>query len=149
MMKLKPIRNEKEYEAALRAVSPLFDKEPEPGSPEADQFGRLVLLIENYESEHYPIMPPDPVEAIRFRMEQAGLTIKEYFPIEVAEMMLAGGMPIAKAWREYLGLSQADVATRLGITQGAYSRIEKKTLKPDMQEKLARAFEIDPEQLDF
>ena len=80
-MKLKPIRSEKDYEAALQAISPYFDNEPELGTSEADYFEILAMLIEKYESEHYPIFPPDPVEAIRFRMEQAGLTIKDLEPI--------------------------------------------------------------------
>ncbi len=54
---------------------------PPPGSEEADQFEVLLLLIEHYEASHYPIAPPDPIEAIRFRMEQAGLTPKDLEPM--------------------------------------------------------------------
>ena len=79
-MQLKPIRTEDDYAAALQAVSPYFDHEPQPGSDEADQFEVLLLLIEHYEASHYPIAPPDPVEAIRFRMEQGGLTVKDLVP---------------------------------------------------------------------
>ena len=80
-MQLKPIRTEADYAAALQAVAPYFDHEPQPGSDEADQFEVLLLLIEHYEASHYPIAPPDPVEAIRFRMEQAGLTPKDLEPM--------------------------------------------------------------------
>ncbi len=80
-MQLKPIRTEADYAAALRAVAPYFDNEPQAGSDEADQFEVLLLLIEHYETSHYPIAPPDPVEAIRFRMEQAGLTPKDLEPM--------------------------------------------------------------------
>jgi len=80
-MELKPIRSAHDYEEALRAVSPYFDNEPAPGTPEADHFEILVLLIERYEEKHYPIAPPDPVEAIKFRMEQAGLTVKDLEPM--------------------------------------------------------------------
>ena len=80
-MQLKPIRSETDYAAALQAVAPYFDHEPQPGSDEADQFEVLLLLIEHYEASHYPIAPPDPVEAIRFRMEQAGLTPKDLEPM--------------------------------------------------------------------
>ena len=80
-MQLKPIRSEADYAAALQAVAPYFDHEPQPGSDEADQFEVLLLLIEHYEASHYPIAPPDPVEAIRFRMEQAGLTPKDLEPM--------------------------------------------------------------------
>lgn len=80
-MDVKPIRTEAEYEAALHAVSAYFDNEPVPGSAEADHFEILVMLIEAYEAKHYPIAPPDPVEAIKFRMEQAGLTPKDLEPM--------------------------------------------------------------------
>lgn len=80
-MQLKPIRSEADYAAALQAVAPYFDHEPQAGSDEADQFEVLLLLIEHYEASHYPIAPPDPVEAIRFRMEQAGLTPKDLEPM--------------------------------------------------------------------
>lgn len=80
-MELKPIRTEAEYDAALRAVSPYFDNEPESGTAEGDRFEILVMLIEAYEAKHYRITPPDPVEAIKFRMEQAGLTPKDLEPM--------------------------------------------------------------------
>ncbi|OQP35900.1 helix-turn-helix domain-containing protein [Pantoea latae] len=78
--KIKPIHNEADYEAALAAVSPLFDSEPEPGSEAGDFLEVMILLIEKYEQEHYPIEAPDPVEAIKFRMEQMGLTAKDLVP---------------------------------------------------------------------
>lgn len=76
-MELKPIRTQAEYDEALRAVSAYFDNEPAAGTPEADHFEILVMLIEAYEAKHYPIAPSDPVEAIKFRMEQAALTAKD------------------------------------------------------------------------
>lgn len=78
--KIKPIHNEADYEAALAAVSPLFDNEPEPGSEAGNFLEVMILLIEKYEQEHYPIEAPDPVEAIKFRMEQMGLTAKDLVP---------------------------------------------------------------------
>lgn len=78
--KIKPIHNETDYEAALAAVSPLFDNEPEPGSAAGDFLEVMILLIEKYEQEHYPITTPDPVEAIKFRMEQMGLTARDLVP---------------------------------------------------------------------
>ena len=79
-MELKPIWNEKNYEATLQEISPWFNHEPNAGTPEADRFEIPLMLIEKYESEHYPVLPPDPIEAIRFRMEQAGLTEKDMEP---------------------------------------------------------------------
>lgn len=74
---IKPIKTEQDYEAALSAVSPLFDNEPDVNTPEGDYFEIMCVLIEEYEKKHYPIDPPDPVEAIKFRMEQQGLTVKD------------------------------------------------------------------------
>lgn len=54
-MTIRQLRNDDEYRAALREVSPLFDNEPEPGSEEAKAFEAMVLLIEAYEAEHYPV----------------------------------------------------------------------------------------------
>ena len=80
-MELKPIRTEEQYDAALREASAYFDHEPVPGTEEGDRFEMLLMLIEKYEAERYPIGPADPVEAIKFRMEQAGLTPKDLEPM--------------------------------------------------------------------
>ena len=80
MMNVKPIRTEQDYEAALRAVEPFFDNEPAPDTPEGDFFEVMCLLIAEYEKKHYPIEPPTPIEAIKFRMEQQGLTVKDLEP---------------------------------------------------------------------
>jgi HTH-type transcriptional regulator / antitoxin HigA len=80
-MEIRPIRIEADYEAALREVSPYFDKEPTPGTPEGDRFEILLTLINAYEEKHHAIAPPDPIEAIKFRMEQAGLTPKDLEPM--------------------------------------------------------------------
>ena len=74
-MKIKILKTEDEYEAALARIESLMDAEP--GSPQEEELELLVLLVENYEAEHYPIDLPDPVEAIKFRMDQEGLTPKD------------------------------------------------------------------------
>lgn len=79
-MQIKPIKTEQDYQAALQAVSPMFDNEPELNTPEGDFFEVICLLIEEYEKRHYPIEAPDPIEAIKFRMEQQGLTVKDLEP---------------------------------------------------------------------
>lgn len=79
-MNIRPIRNEEDYRAALKAVSPLFDHEPEPNTPEGDFFEVMIVLIEAYEKKHFPVDLPDPIEAIKFRMEQSGLTAKDLMP---------------------------------------------------------------------
>ena len=71
------IHNEQDYRAALRAISPMFDNQPESNTPEGDFFDAMVLLVETYEAEHYPIEPPDPIEARKFRMNQIGFTTKD------------------------------------------------------------------------
>ena len=80
-MDIRPIRNKKDYEASLKTVSPWFDQEPEAGSEDADRFEILITLIQAYEAKHHPITPPDPIEAIKFRMEQSGLAIKDLEPM--------------------------------------------------------------------
>ncbi len=79
-MNIHPIRNDDDYEAALRELSAYFDNEPEPGSPAGDRFEILATLVEAYQTTHFPIERPDPIEAIRFRMEQGGLTVKDLVP---------------------------------------------------------------------
>jgi HTH-type transcriptional regulator/antitoxin HigA len=70
-MEIKPIRTEADYEAALKEVERLWGAEP--GTPEGDRFEILFTLVEAYEEQHYPILPPDPVEAIKYFMETRGL----------------------------------------------------------------------------
>ncbi|HMT38522.1 MAG TPA: transcriptional regulator [Thermomonas sp.] len=79
-MNIHPIRTKADYKRALREVSAYFDDEPEPGSEDGDRFEILATLVEAYESKHFPIEAPDPIEAIRFRMEQGGLTVKDLVP---------------------------------------------------------------------
>jgi antitoxin component HigA of HigAB toxin-antitoxin module len=73
-MDIRPLRTEADYDAALAAIEALFDDEPGPGSPEADAFDLLALVIADYERRHWPIDPPDPVDAIRYRMETGGFS---------------------------------------------------------------------------
>ncbi|NMY13690.1 transcriptional regulator [Pseudomonas veronii] len=64
----------------MKAVSPLFDNEPEPGTPEGDYLEVMITLIEAYEAKHFPVDLPNPVDAIRFRMEQSGLSATDLVP---------------------------------------------------------------------
>ena len=79
-MNIHPIRTKADYKRALRELSAYFDNEPEPGSEDGDRFEILATLVEAYEAKHFPIEAPDPIEAIRFRMEQGGLTVKDLVP---------------------------------------------------------------------
>jgi HTH-type transcriptional regulator/antitoxin HigA len=69
-MDIKLIKTEKDYQKALKRLDEIFDAPAK--SPEYAEAEILELLIENYENEHYPIEAPDPIEAIKFRMEQMG-----------------------------------------------------------------------------
>ena len=70
-MKLRPIKNVKDYEIALKRLDKIFDAKS--GTKEGDELEVLALIIEDYEDKNYPIDPPDPIEAIKFRMEQMGM----------------------------------------------------------------------------
>jgi len=80
MSHIKVIKTDLEHEQALERLMSLMDLDLVPGSPEADELDVLALLIERFEQEHYPIDLPDPVEAIKFRMDQQGLTQKDLVP---------------------------------------------------------------------
>jgi HTH-type transcriptional regulator / antitoxin HigA len=69
-MNIELIKTKKDYNLALERLEQIFDAKK--GSEEGDELMILSLLIENYENEHFPIEMPDPVEAIKFRMEQLG-----------------------------------------------------------------------------
>ncbi|HYM32935.1 MAG TPA: helix-turn-helix domain-containing protein [Candidatus Cybelea sp.] len=73
MTDVRPIRTEAEYDAALTEVAAFFENQPKPGTPEADAFDLLAMVIESYERERWPIDAPDPVSAIEYRMEVSGL----------------------------------------------------------------------------
>jgi HTH-type transcriptional regulator/antitoxin HigA len=70
-MTIKPIKTKKDYKAALAKIEELF--EAEPNTPDGDLLEVLGTLVEAYEQKHFKIAPPDPVEAIKFRIEQLGL----------------------------------------------------------------------------
>ena len=79
-MEIKPIRTESDYLAALRTVSALIDLDPAADTPEGELLDVLGTLVQAYEAKHYPIDPPDPIEAIKFRMDQSGMTVKDLVP---------------------------------------------------------------------
>lgn len=77
-VELKPIRTKAEYKAALREIEALFDA-PD-NTPEADRLEVLVMLVEKYEAQHYPIPAPDPIDFLNYAMETRGLTRKDLEP---------------------------------------------------------------------
>lgn len=76
-MEIKAIRTEADYLIALQEVSALIDLDPAADSPEGDRLDVLGTLVQTYEVKHYPIDPPDPIEAIKFRMDQSGMTVND------------------------------------------------------------------------
>jgi HTH-type transcriptional regulator / antitoxin HigA len=114
---LKPIRTETDYEAALGQVERLWGALS--GTPDGDRLDILATLIDAYETEHYPMDPPDPIEAIKFRMEQQGLTRKDLEPIigtrtrvaEVLNRKRGLSIDMIRRLHERLGIS-ADVLIR-------------------------------------
>jgi HTH-type transcriptional regulator/antitoxin HigA len=74
------IHTDTEHREALAALDRLLVLDPEPGTPDADELELLALTIESYEKERLSIAPPDPVDAIRFRMDQAGLSRRDLVP---------------------------------------------------------------------
>src|SRR5690554_6536212 len=89
-MKIRPIRNEADYQKALARLEVIFDAQR--GTEEADELEILAMVIDNYENENFPIDMPDPIAAINFRMEQMGLQQKDLvkmigFKSRVSEIM--------------------------------------------------------------
>ena len=78
-MNIHPVRNRKNLKKALARIDRIIDAEP--GTPEYDELDIISTLVEAYESKHFPIAPPDPVEAIKFRMEQKGLKQVDLAPL--------------------------------------------------------------------
>jgi HTH-type transcriptional regulator/antitoxin HigA len=76
---IRPIRTETDYRKALAEIETLWGAKR--GTPKGDRLDVLAILIDAYEAEHYPMDPPDPVEAIKFRMESQGLTRKDLEPL--------------------------------------------------------------------
>jgi HTH-type transcriptional regulator/antitoxin HigA len=72
------IKNKKDYDMTLSRIEQLMDAKP--GTAELDELELLTALVEMYEERHFPIGPPDPIDAIKFRMEQLGLGQKDMVP---------------------------------------------------------------------
>jgi HTH-type transcriptional regulator / antitoxin HigA len=71
---IRPLHSEADYDAALNEIERYFENEPKVGTPEADRFDLLALIIEDYERKRWPIEPPEPIDAIRYGMETGGHT---------------------------------------------------------------------------
>jgi HTH-type transcriptional regulator/antitoxin HigA len=74
---LKPIKTEDQYDEALARVYELLQKDVEENSDESDELEVLSILVENYEGEHYALPSPNPLDAIKFRLDQMGMSEKQ------------------------------------------------------------------------
>jgi HTH-type transcriptional regulator/antitoxin HigA len=99
MTELRPIRSEADYEAAVAEIERLWGAKG--GTPEGDRLDVLATLVDAYEAERDPIDPPDPIAAIRFRMEQQGLTRKDL------ERILGSRVRVSEILNRKRGLSIA------------------------------------------
>ncbi len=122
MSKIKPIRTEADYEAALARIDTLMDAEP--GTPEGEELDVLTDLVELYEAKQVQMGFPSPVAAIEFRMEQAGLTQRDLVPFigsraKVSEVLSGKRqltMPMARALHEHLGIPAEVLLQEAGAT---------------------------------
>jgi len=113
-MEIHPIRNDRDHAQALQQIEKLWGARE--GTPEADNLEVLVTLVDDYEAKHHPIDPPDPIEAIKFRMEQMGLSRTDLEAIigsrgRVSEILTRRRrltIPMITKLRDRLGIS-ADV----------------------------------------
>ncbi len=111
MAEVRPIRSKRDYEAALAEIERLWGAKA--GTPKGDRLDVLATLIDAYESQHYPMDPPDPIEAIKFRMEQQGLTRRDL------EQIIGTRTRIAEVLNRKRGLSIGMIRRlhdRLGIS---------------------------------
>jgi len=119
---VKPIRSRRSYEAALKAVERLWGAKS--GTRDGDRLDVLATLIDAYEAEHYPMDPPDPIEAIKFRMEQQGLTRRDL------EELIGTRTRIAEILNRKRGLSIGMIRRlheRLGISAEVLIRPSRKS----------------------
>jgi HTH-type transcriptional regulator/antitoxin HigA len=120
--KVKPIRSKRDYESALKEVGRLWGAKA--GTRDGDRLDVLATLIDAYEAEHYPMDPPDPIEAIKFRMAQQELTRRDL------EELIGTRTRIAEVLNRKRGLSIGMIRRlheRLGISAEVLIRPSRKT----------------------
>lgn len=126
-MSIKPIRTKADYKAALKRVEELMDARP--GTPEDDELDVLATLVDVYEEERFPIDPPDPIDAILFRMEQMDLTRKDLEPSigassrvsEVLNRRRPLSLAMIRSLHEHLGIP-LDILARASPEQSGTPR---------------------------
>jgi len=139
-MKPKIIQSEEEHEKALQHLEKLMDSEP--GSIQEEELELWALLVERYEEEHFPIDEPDPIESIKFRMDQLGLTpkdLQEYIGAkskvsEVLNRKRSLSLPMIRSLHRNLGIPAA-ILVRETAPDRTYSRKSpsKRALRNEVQ----------------
>ena len=103
-MNIQPVKTEMDYENALKRVDVLMEMNPEIGTPQSDELEILALLIEKYEEKNWAIATPDPIEAIKYRMEELGLKQKDLVP------MIGSKSKVSEVLNRKIGLSLSMIA---------------------------------------
>ena len=112
-MHIRPVKTEADYTAVLQEISSLMASDPTLDTPEGDRLDVLITLVQAYEARHHPIEPPDAIEAIKFCMEQHGLTPRDLEPMIGSRgrdsEVLSGKrrLSMAMVWRLHQGLGIA------------------------------------------
>lgn len=122
-MNIQPIHTKTAYKAALKRVSALVDLDPKRGTMLGNELEILGTLVQVYETEQYPIDLPDPIEAIKFRMEQQGLKAKDLQPMlggvnrvyEVLNRKRPLSLPMMRRLHAGLGISAACLIRESGL----------------------------------
>ena len=121
-MQIKPIRTEDDYKSALARVREIWDAED--GTPESDELDVLAVLIEAYGDEHYPIIPPDPIDEIEYRLQETGMA-PEHVEIMIhrineltssANVFILPNQPVTSAKPKNLKTKRASKPNRAIVT---------------------------------
>ena len=126
-MEIHPIRTDDDYRATLKEVSVLVELDPEIGTQEGDRLDVLSTLLQAYEAKHFPIAAPDPIEAIKFRMDQQGLDVVDLVPMigqknrvyEVLTRKRPSSLSMIRKLHDGLGIpAEALIRAPVGVVDG-------------------------------
>ncbi len=134
-MVIKPVKTQQDYNTAMTRIAALMDAAP--GSSECDELDVLAQLAQNYENKHFPIGLPDPIAAIRFRMEQQGLSQQDLVPYigsrsKVSEVLNGKrtlSLAMIRTLHKGLGIPAAALLQETGRARGAGPKALKNTAR--------------------
>ena len=116
-MNIHIIRTEDDYDQTLKRIDTLMDLDPEMGSLEGDELEILVLLVEKYEEKHWAIATPDPIEAIKYRMEEMNLKQKDLISI------IGSKSKVSEVLNRKIGLSLSMISNLLSFCHEMYFKM--------------------------